>query len=77
MLNISQMLRKQSSFKNVPLWVIEKDYAISYLLAAIADSTGLGDEIVLNGGTALKKAYFSEYRFSEDLDYSSPADTNQ
>jgi predicted nucleotidyltransferase component of viral defense system len=73
MLNINRMLRKQSSVKSVPLWVVEKDYAISYLLAAIADTTGLGDEIVLKGGTALKKAYFSEYRFSEDLDYSSLA----
>jgi predicted nucleotidyltransferase component of viral defense system len=40
------------------------------LLAGIAGVAGLADRVVLKGGTALKKAYFKEYRFSEDLDYS-------
>ena len=50
------------------LW--KKDYALSYLLVAIAQTRGLGENLVLKGGTALRKLYFNDYRFSEDLDYS-------
>jgi predicted nucleotidyltransferase component of viral defense system len=48
--------------------VIEKDYVLSWLLIAIADSD-LRHHLVFKGGTALKKIYFPEYRFSEDLDF--------
>ena len=54
----------------VQQYIVEKDYALSYLLAAINHADGLGENLVLKGGTALKKLYFSDYRFSEDLDYS-------
>ena len=50
--------------------VIEKDYAISYLLAGLASLPALRDPLVLKGGTALKKLFFGDYRFSEDLDFS-------
>ena len=29
----------------------------------------LRDQLAFKGGTALKKCYFSDYRFSEDLDF--------
>jgi len=48
--------------------VIEKDYVLSWLLVAIAESD-LRPEIAFKGGTALKKIYYSDYRFSEDLDF--------
>lgn len=51
-------------------WIIEKDYALSYLLSAIYQTPHLKNKLVLKGGTALKKAYFKDYRFSEDLDFS-------
>ena len=70
MTDIGRMLRKQAKEQNVPLWVVEKDYALSYLLAGIANTPDLGDQIVLKGGTALKKVFFPDYRFSEDLDFS-------
>jgi uncharacterized protein len=54
----------------VPQDVVEKDYALSYVLAGVAASDHLRDHLVLKGGTALKKLYFGEYRFSEDLDFS-------
>ena len=50
--------------------VIEKDYALSYVLAGIASQPALADTLVFKGGTALKKLYFGSYRFSEDLDFS-------
>ncbi|MHB1361830.1 MAG: nucleotidyl transferase AbiEii/AbiGii toxin family protein [Thermoleophilia bacterium] len=48
--------------------VIEKDYVITWILLALANS-GLEDFLVFKGGTALKKIYFPDYRYSEDLDF--------
>lgn len=47
---------------------IEKDYVITWLLLALADSE-LKGKIVFKGGTALKKIYFPDFRYSEDLDF--------
>jgi predicted nucleotidyltransferase component of viral defense system len=54
----------------VPYWVLEKDYALSYLLAGIVATPALHESLILKGGTALRKGYFDDYRFSEDLDFS-------
>lgn len=48
--------------------VIEKDYVLTWLLLALADSP-LRDLVGFKGGTALKKSYFPDYRYSEDLDF--------
>lgn len=48
--------------------VIEKDYVLSWLLIAIAESD-LGNRMAFKGGTALKRSYYPDYRFSEDLDF--------
>jgi predicted nucleotidyltransferase component of viral defense system len=48
--------------------VIEKDYVLSWMLIAIAESD-LRSALAFKGGTALKKVYFPDYRFSEDLDF--------
>jgi uncharacterized protein len=48
---------------------IEKDYVLSWLLEGIAQSELLFKNLVFKGGTVLKKAYFADYRFSEDLDF--------
>jgi len=50
--------------------VVEKDYALSYILAGIAAQPNLSESLVFKGGTALKKLFFGDYRFSEDLDFS-------
>jgi hypothetical protein len=68
--SVSQMIKTDARSKGVRQDIIEKDYALSYLLAAIAATDGMGDHLVLKGGSALKKLYFEKYRFSEDLDYS-------
>ncbi len=54
----------------LPQPVIEKDYALSYLLAGVAGHPALADTLIFKGGTALKKLFFGEYRVSEDLDFS-------
>lgn len=49
--------------------VIEKDYALGWMLAGISHHPELGSSWVFKGGTCLKKCYFETYRFSEDLDF--------
>jgi len=48
---------------------IEKDYVLSWILLGIANNELLSKQLVFKGGTVLKKIYFPEYRFSEDLDF--------
>ena len=48
---------------------IEKDYILSWILIGIAQHEQLSKVIVFKGGTVLKKIYFEDYRFSEDLDF--------
>ena len=48
---------------------IEKDYVISWVTYGIANNSFLKENLVFKGGTVLKKVYFPDYRYSEDLDF--------
>jgi predicted nucleotidyltransferase component of viral defense system len=48
---------------------IEKDYILSWILFGISKHELLSKALVFKGGTVLKKVYFEDYRFSEDLDF--------
>lgn len=48
---------------------IEKDYILSWILKGVSEHKKLSKIIVFKGGTVLKKIYFADYRFSEDLDF--------
>jgi len=63
-------LRQVSRSQGVPQHVVEKDYALSYILAGLSRHPALENSLVFKGGTALKKMFFGDYRFSEDLDFS-------
>jgi predicted nucleotidyltransferase component of viral defense system len=67
--SLKDALRAKASELTVPLEVIEKDYGLSYVLAAIFGREELASSLVFKGGTALRKAYFPDYRFSVDLDF--------
>ena len=54
----------------IPWEVLERDYLLSWILAGIGQVGSLRDTLIFKGGTALKKCYFGDYRFSEDLDFS-------
>ena len=54
----------------LPWEVLERDYLLSWVLAGISQVPVLRDTLVFKGGTALRKCYFGDYRFSEDLDFS-------
>lgn len=47
---------------------IEKDYVITWILLGLAGSK-LKENLAFKGGTTLKKVYFPDYRYSEDLDF--------
>src|SRR5438034_8093124 len=48
--------------------VLERDYCLAWFLSALAESD-LKTVLAFKGGTALKRCYFRDYRFSEDLDF--------
>jgi uncharacterized protein len=48
--------------------VLERDYCLAWFLAGLAESD-LKMLLAFKGGTALKRCYFGDYRFSEDLDF--------
>lgn len=48
---------------------VEKDYVLSWILFGISQNSLLAESLVFKGGTVLKKVYFPDYRFSEDLDF--------
>ena len=58
---------------------IEKDYVLSWILKGISQHEQLSKAIVFKGGTVLKKIYFEDYRYSEDLDFTllAPDTTNE
>ncbi|OGO94860.1 MAG: hypothetical protein A3F10_05485 [Coxiella sp. RIFCSPHIGHO2_12_FULL_42_15] len=63
-------LQNECRSKKIAQHVIEKDYALSYVLAGISKHPKLSQSLIFKGGTALKKIFFGDYRFSEDLDFS-------
>ncbi|MBD3398331.1 hypothetical protein GF412_03920 [Candidatus Micrarchaeota archaeon] len=53
----------------VPISQIEKDYVIGWLLWGISKNRALSNQLVLKGGNCLRKLYYPETRFSDDLDF--------
>ncbi len=54
---------------NIGANVIEKDFVITWVLYGISQYEKLRENLAFKGGTVLKKSYFEDYRFSEDLDF--------
>jgi len=67
MLGLSE-LKRTAAKEGVPQGTIEKDYVLSVALNAVAESE-ISKYLAFKGGTAIKKVYFQEARFSEDLDF--------
>jgi len=69
-MRLEQLLKATARRLAIPYETILKDYAIGHLLSAIAQVPVVAESLVMKGGTALKKLWFGDYRFSEDLDFS-------
>ena len=62
-------IRQLSEKNGVPAITIDKDWVLGHIVAGIYHNSYLKDILVFKGGTCLKKCFFENYRFSEDLDF--------
>ena len=60
-------INRASETHGVPLETNEKDYMISWILACISRGP-LVKDFAFYGGTAIKRIYFEDHRYSEDID---------
>ncbi len=58
-----------ADLKGIQKEVIDKDWILGHFLNAMFDFPDVKDNFIFKGGTCLKKCYFEDYRFSEDLDF--------
>jgi len=49
--------------------ILQQDYLLSWVLVGIFNHPKLKNALLFKGGTCLKKCYFGNYRFSQDLDF--------
>ena len=54
--------------RRIPEAVLERDYCLAWFLVGLARAP-LRERLAFKGGTAIKRCYFGDYRFSEDLDF--------
>ena len=61
-------IKRLSGEKKIPVGIIEKDYVLSLMLSLLTNCN-IRDKLIFKGGTAIKKMYFPDARFSIDLDF--------
>jgi predicted nucleotidyltransferase component of viral defense system len=66
-------IRRYAAQWGVDPMVVDLDYALGWCLAALYGTTKSADLLRFKGGTCLRKCYFADYRFSEDLDFTATA----
>jgi len=62
-------IRRMAGTAGIEPRIVELDYALGWALKGIACNEHLSGHLVFKGGTCLRKCYFPDYRFSEDLDF--------
>jgi predicted nucleotidyltransferase component of viral defense system len=53
----------------IPKSTIDKDWVLGHFIDAIFSIPECKENLIFKGGTCLRKCYFPNYRFSEDLDF--------
>ncbi len=71
---LKKEIEKQAEAQKVPKTTIDKDWVLGHFIDAIYSIPECKQHLVFKGGTCLRKCYYPNYRFSEDLDFTS---TNQ
>lgn len=67
---ISRSEIKRTAAKNkIMSHVVERDYILGWILYGFSQMPDFSQHFVFKGGTALRKIYFSNWRYSEDLDF--------
>jgi predicted nucleotidyltransferase component of viral defense system len=62
-------LRRLAARNGIDPMVQDLDYSLGWLLAGIFLQPAVSRTLAFKGGTCLRKCYFADYRFSEDLDF--------
>ena len=62
---LANRLLKEHGGRRIPESVLERDYCIAWFLVGLSQ-TLLRNKLIFKGGTALRRCYFPDYRFSED-----------
>jgi predicted nucleotidyltransferase component of viral defense system len=70
-------LQRLANREKVALGVLEKDYVLTEVLKALSLVASLSNLLVFKGGTALRKVYFADWRYSEDLDFTAKHDMKE
>lgn len=65
---ISNSLLKERGGRRIPDQTIELDYVLGWFLCEMSEHS-FSSSLAFKGRTALRRCYFGEYRFSEDLDF--------
>lgn len=68
---LKKEIEKIAEDEGVTKSTIDKDWVLGHVLDAIFSIKRCKESLVFKGGTCLKKCYFPDYRFSEDLDFTS------
>ncbi len=68
---LKKEIEKLAEEKGVAKSTIDKDWVLGHFIDAIFSIPECRSSLVFKGGTCLKKCYFPDYRFSEDLDFTS------
>lgn len=62
-------VRRMAAAAGVDTMVQDLDYALGWFLSGLFATLPQDSPLVFKGGTCLRKCYFANYRFSEDLDF--------
>jgi len=68
---LKREIEKIAMQENVSRGTVDKDWVLGHFIDAIFSIPLCRDSLVFKGGTCLKKCYIPDYRFSEDLDFTS------
>jgi predicted nucleotidyltransferase component of viral defense system len=66
---LQKEIRQIAERVGVPPTTIDKDWVLGHVLFAMYSNRVLAPNLIFKGGTCLRKCYFGNYRFSEDLDF--------
>ncbi|MFD2555458.1 nucleotidyl transferase AbiEii/AbiGii toxin family protein [Sphingobacterium tabacisoli] len=68
---LKKEIDKKAQEHDVSRSTIDKDWVLGHFIDAIFSNKTCRDSLIFKGGTCLRKCYFPDYRFSEDLDFTS------
>lgn len=66
---LKREIENQAEKNLVTKSTIDKDWVLGHFIDAIFSIAVCQKNLIFKGGTCLRKCYFPEYRFSEDLDF--------